>query len=327
MTDTDYAIQLKLMRSLLHLKTIHRRIRRYLESSGNGIVNDFTSVPGYLIIRARTRRPPPSSLTVEIGEFLYNTRAALDYTACELARYNRESIDEQVEYPIFLDRSDFRNPASQELTRGVKRRIGKLAAVHQAIIERQQPFNRSDGAADDDPLWLLYVLSNHDRHQFIHLVSTITSESFHDFSPPEAAARFEQISVSYGAFENRAEVARFRIKDGAALDVNVESRVRFNVAFDEMGPGGGRVVTQTLGAIGVRVGEIIKDFNWATLVGERTASTPRPRGAPPLADFKPPGGKANPTPAPLTPPHPPDSLPAPPRRAPGPEEPPDAQPA
>jgi hypothetical protein len=265
MTETDYAIQQKMMRSLLHLKAIHRRVDRYLKSDANRAVNDFKSEPGYLIVRARTRRPPPPSLNVEIGEYLYNARASLDYTACELARYNKEAIDQYVEYPIFLKRDDFWNPNTGQYQIGVERRIRKLAPQHRAIIEGQQPFERGDGAPEDDPLWLLYCLSNHDRHQFIHLVSTVTRESFHNFSPPEAAQRFQQVDVRYGAFKDNAEVARFRILPGPAIDVQVETQVRFDVAFDEEGPGAGRPVVNTLGAIGVRAGEIIRDFNWATL--------------------------------------------------------------
>ena len=265
MTATDYAIAWKLKRSILHLKALQRTIERFLGSKANGIIHDFQSEPGYLIVKAFSRRKPPFSCSLLIGDVLYHQRASLDYTVCELARYNKQVVDDRIEYPIFVNRDDFRNPVSGNLTPAIQKRIGLLAPQHQAIIESQQPFQGRYGDPEDDPLAILYRLSNFDRHQFLHLTSIITKTSFHDFSPPEAATRFEQVSVSYGAFKNEAEVARFRVIAGRELDVDLHSNVQFDVAFDEEGPGAGRPVLHTLGAIGVRVGEIIGDFNWSTL--------------------------------------------------------------
>ncbi len=260
MTDTDYAIAYKLTRAGKHLKALHRTIQRFLNGKANGVVNDYTSEPGYLIVKAFARREPPPSCSGLIGETLYHDRAALDYMACDLARYNGQVVDRNVEFPIFLRREDFRNSASGNLTDAVTKRMGLLRADHQAVIEDEQPFQRKHGDPEDDPLWLLYRLSNFDRHQFIHVTSVITNTSFHSFTPPEAAARFEQVSVSYGAFESEAEVARFRILDGPKLDVHVQSDVRFSIAFSDEGPGAGRPVLQVLGGIGVRVAEIMQRF-------------------------------------------------------------------
>lgn len=260
MTATDYAIAYKLRRAATHLKTLHRTIKRFLESDANGIVNDLTSEPGYLIVKGVSRRPPPRSCSGLIGEILYHQRASLDYMACDLARYNDQMVDEHVEFPIFKDPNKFRNPVSGKLTDAIVSRIGLLRAVHQGVIEDEQPFQDRHGKPEDDPLWLLYRLSNFDRHQFIHLTSVVTKESFHDFTPREAAARFQQVSVSYGEFEDQTEIARFRILDGPEQDIHVQSNVRFDVAFGNDESGGGRSVVSTLGDIGVRIGEIIQRF-------------------------------------------------------------------
>lgn len=265
MTATDYAIGQKITRSGLHLRTIERRIKRYLGSNAIGVVNDFESDPGHLIVRARMRRPPPPSLNVEIGEFLYNARATLDYTACELARYNGKTVDDHVEYPIFRQKEDFRNPASGKLTRALRNRIGLLAEPHQIIIERQQPSRGKHGGSESDPLWLLYRLSNFDRHQFLHLVANVTRESSHDFTPSDASVRFLQVAATYGAFGDSDEIARFRVLPGESRDVRVESQVRFDIAFDEDGPAAGLPVINTLASIAVRVAEIVRDFNWSAL--------------------------------------------------------------
>jgi len=260
MTETDYAIAYKVNRAGKHLKELHRTVKRFLAGNTNSVVNDDTSAPGYLIVKATSRGAPPPSCSGLIGETLYHQRAALDYMACDLARYNGQVVDEHVEFPIFIKPDRFRNPVTGKLTPAVDKRMGLLRSDHQKVIEEEQPFRELYGKPEDDPLWLLYCLSNFDRHQFIHVTSIITNTSFHSFAPPETAARFEEVSVSYGAFESEAEVARFRILDGPELNVHVESNVRFDVAFSEEGPGGGRQVIKTLADIQLRIAGIMKRF-------------------------------------------------------------------
>lgn len=258
MTDTELAVAYKLRRGMRQLKTLERRIKRYLNGKANGIVNDFASEPGNLVVRAFSRRKPPPTCSALIGEYLYHTRAALDYMACELVRRNDKIVDKLVEWPIFCDRDDFRNPVSGQFTPAVKKRIGLIASKYQAIIEDEQPFQRRHGQPEDDPLAILYELSNYDRHQFIHLTSVVTNASFHDFVPREATARLQQVSVTYGAFKNNTEIARFHILPGPELDVHVQSEVRFDVAFGDGGPRAGQPLLSTLGGIGVRVAEILR---------------------------------------------------------------------
>jgi hypothetical protein len=261
MTATDYPISYKFNRANKHLNELHRTIVRFLGGRANGVVHDYKSEPGYLIVRAYSRKKPPPSCSGLIGEVLYHYRAALDYFACELARHNKQVVDDNVEFPIFIERDKFRNPVTGKLTPGIVKRIGKLRDDHQALIEEEQPFQGRHGKPEDDPLWLLYRLSNFDRHQFIHLTSVVVNASVQNFTPTEAAARFEQVSVRYGAFEREAEVARFRILPvPTALEVNVDSNVRFDVSFDDKGPGAGRPVLSTLGGIGVRAGELVQRF-------------------------------------------------------------------
>ena len=258
MIDTDLAIAYKLNRGGQHLNTLYRRIKRFLNSKANRIVNDFASEPGYLVVKGRSERGPPPTCSALIGEYLYHARAALDYMACELARRNNKVVDKHVEWPIFCERDAFRNPTSGQFTRAVKNRIGLIATKYQAIIEDEQPFEGRYGQPEDDPLAILYELSNYDRHQFIHLTSIVTNASTHDFTPREAAARFQQVSVKYGAFENNTEIARFRILPGPELNVRVNTNVRFDVAFGDGGPQAGESVLSTLGGITVRTGDIMQ---------------------------------------------------------------------
>jgi hypothetical protein len=257
MTDTDFAIVSKLNRAMRYMHELDRTIRDYLKSDAHEVINDFQSDPGFLIVKVKTHRPPPPRCSLLIGDFLYNTRASLDYMACELARINGQPVDEHVEFPIFKNRDAFWHPKTGKYTPGAMRRLGMLHAVHQAVIEAEQPFTKWKGKEEEDPLWLLYVLSNYDRHQFIHLTTAQTNASFYDFTPRVGALQFKQVNVNYGPIDREAEVARFKILSGSENYVHVSSQVRFDVAFSKDGPCAGYQVLKTLAAIGVRVGEIL----------------------------------------------------------------------
>ena len=258
MTDTEFAITYRLNRGSRHLNTLYRRIRRFLDSKAYRVVNDMTSDPGYLVVKGRVRRGPPPTCSALIGEYLYHERAALNYMACELVRRNNGIVDSKVEWPIFMRRDKFRNPATGKFTAAIESRIGKIASKYYAIIEDEQPFQGRYGQPEDDPLAIIYELSNYDRHQFIHLTTIVTNASTHNFTPREAAARFQQVSVKYGTFENDTEIARFRILDGPELQVHVGTNVRFDVAFGDGGPRAGEGVVTTLGEIGGRVGKVMQ---------------------------------------------------------------------
>lgn len=258
MTDTDYATAQKLNRASTHLKELHRTVNRFLGSKANGVENDFTSEEGYLIVRAFSRRKVPGSCPGLIGDFLYNERAALDYWACELVRVNGGEVGEKTNFPIFIEQAKFRDPGNKQLRRVIKEKVGQAHWKHLEVIEEEQPFQGVHGVPEDDPLWLLYLLSNHDRHQFAALTSVVTNAGSQKFTPRQAGERFQLVSATDGEVEREREVARYRIVDGPAMSAHVHSDLIFDIAFGPGGPCAGRPVVSTLAGIAVRAGELIE---------------------------------------------------------------------
>jgi len=251
----DY-LGVKLVAAYNHLEQIRKEHTALIESDDCAVIPDLNARLGYLSVKVNCRRPPSPEWSVHAGEALYQFRSTLDHLACLLAEKNGQAVDDVTEFPIFLKRSDYRN-ADGTLTKGVRRRIGKLSPEDQAAIEGAQPFNRSDGSPETDPLWLLYRLSNYDRHQFFHLVEHAVSTGYAEFSPAWFSRHVTQISANFGPFEGETEVAHYTIAyDGPQLAVQVNSRVTFEIAFGQPGPAAGLSVIGTLRDIGIRVAEI-----------------------------------------------------------------------
>ena len=85
-----------------------------------------------------------------------------------------------------------------------------------------------------------------------------SNESAIEFVPPSLSQRFRLISKSYGPLEGETEIARYAVLKGEAADVQVDTKVRFDISFSKSGPGAGRPLVFTLGDIAVRVGELIQ---------------------------------------------------------------------
>ena len=104
-----------------------------------------------------------------LGSFLDHSRAALNYSAYQLARYAisqdpslRDQITpEAVEFPIFNDPQAFRQ----------KNKVKKLPQEHRDAIEAVQPY---DGRYPG--LWMLHELAREYRHRVIHPAAILPAE-------------------------------------------------------------------------------------------------------------------------------------------------------
>ena len=176
MADPFDGIEAKLDRCLSTTREIKEATVSFLSGDANGVINDFKSDPGYLIVKAFSKSDTPPLISVLIGEALYHLRSVLDHLACDLTELNKKPVDSHTEFPIFDKGDAFRNPMTGQLTRAITQRIGGVHPAKQAIIEGEQPFERFKANPHDDPLWTLYELSNFDRHQALHATSAFERE-------------------------------------------------------------------------------------------------------------------------------------------------------
>lgn len=171
MIDRTNWLGAKLATGYKHVELINREFSALVESEDCGVIPDLNAKHGYLSVKVYFRRPISPEWSIHAGEALYQFRSSLDYLACWLAEKNGQTVENDTEFPIFLRKEHFWRDASG-YSDAIKKRFGKLALKDQAAIEREQPFHRKDGPPEFDPVWLLYRLSNYDRHQSIHLIST-----------------------------------------------------------------------------------------------------------------------------------------------------------
>lgn len=238
----------KLVRAGQHADELGKRKTAFLEAAPTTITADSSSFPGFLIQTVQIPASIPDlEWAVLIGDALHNERCALDYLAHELVLLNGGTPDNNTAFPIF----EASNPGRlARMTQG-------LDPSHVALIEAQQPYQGLYGNPEDDPLLLLRDLSNRDKHRSLRFAYVSVEPAAYSVRPPGALAL---VSTNPRPLEDGSEVRRFRILDPALTEVLIEDEVILDIAFEPGPPGQRRRIVPALGDIGLRVAEIVAQF-------------------------------------------------------------------
>ena len=159
-----HSVDAKLDRAHEHLDIIDREIENFIKGTRHTFVpktNPHTN-EAWIVWWMDEPSHPPLSISVEIGEFLYNLRSALDNLVCALVRNQKNDASCSGNgFPIHINCDTFDAEAPRSL-KGVP-------PPSRTLIQELQPYSRGDQAADIDPLNILNTLRNRDTHRALHL--------------------------------------------------------------------------------------------------------------------------------------------------------------
>lgn len=163
--------------------------------------------------------PPRLELSILVGEFAYNLRAALDYLVHQLARLDGASARHRY-FPIERDPKQW-----------AKRRDSSLAGIkdeHVEIVLRHQPFRGYKW------LSLLRAINNPDKHQSLTVVASEFTTALTIVSDHLVPASDHQ-----GFFEvvNEGQAVRFLLLDSIDLETTLHALLfRTASLLDEFRP-------------------------------------------------------------------------------------------
>jgi len=186
---------------------------------------------------------PPLTISIEIGEFLYNLRSALDNLVCALVRNEKNTYAASCSgngFPILTDCDKF----DAEAPRSLK----NVPPAARTLIQGLQPYSRGTDAAEVDPLNILNVLRNRDTHRALHLglaynrnTQFIISDSF----TGRVIAHVALPETVYPAYDPQTIQLPITAKEMPAA-VDVARSTSGGVRFREDGPWGDRSVQEVL---------------------------------------------------------------------------------
>jgi hypothetical protein len=236
----------KVFRSIEHLKTLDQQITAFLDSEPYELVSTFDAQERTYTYRVEKRRDIPLSIPILTGEVLGQLRSALDHLTWQLALLNGPTPSESTEFPIFKDGLSYK--------RGRTRKIGSLGPSAQSIIDSLQPY--LGATPEDDMLWVLHRLANDDKHRLPHLVAVAPT----GIATGDRRGRDMAIEIRVGPFDEQTIIGRVIFLNPAEKDMEVQTDIRFDIAFPVDSAANGRLIRPELVNFGKRVEEIVRKF-------------------------------------------------------------------
>ena len=178
--------------------------------------------------------------SIIVGEIAYHLRSALDNLICALVRIDLpESSCAGRSFPIFVDADEFDAKAAESL-KGVP-------GEARTIIRSLQPFARGAGVRSD-PLHILNVLSNRDKHRAMRLAAGYSARALflisHHTGKPLLSFRMPNAHFTAGPHIIELPLTVETVTPYA----NVKAMGKNQVAFLDPGPWGDRPVDEVLTA-------------------------------------------------------------------------------
>jgi hypothetical protein len=260
----------KRLRARQHFDALHDAINGFLTTHPFHLFTEFDPTTVRYLVKARVQEEPPFSISILVGDCLYNFRSALDHLAWQLVVFNGNQPSSRTEFPIFLKQERFiardgkGNPSRGS---GLDKMSGMATGV-QSILEVAQPYNWNGGPADLHPLWLLHELSNEDKHRSLVVVGATMQEMVsiraHDQLGREVSLTTK---IDPQTFSDGVEVGYI---DAVSMDpliskipvseVQLVMMPKFNLAFSPDGPGRGLLVAATIVDIANTISKIATDL-------------------------------------------------------------------
>lgn len=215
---------------------------------------------GTSVLIGRFKDAPKNDLALELGEFFYQLRAALDgliFTAAEiLSAPERPAHENRLEFPIYDSHARFENcpvwngPFPQEL---------------KDWLQTVQPYNAT---VPTDPntaeyrrmLKLLHDCARKDRHRRLHIIGTIPVETRIAFNPPIPDAQVQFLNPNM--LEGEAELVKLRIseKDWTTPNIYFNANITLNISIAEMPGLTGAELSREFEGLANMVSLITNDF-------------------------------------------------------------------
>jgi hypothetical protein len=255
---------LKFHRAGKHLDDLDLSLKKWVHDGHhtNWLEPDPTA-EDYLFIKASADEIPPNPFSLLIGDAVQNFRSSLEHLAFALTSAHTDPVPDQMardsQFPIIGD-EDRKGTAGQgpAMFESQRKCIVGMHPEAQAVIQRLQPYHRGKDFKDD-PLWILSVLSNIDKHRVLHLVTgyphVFTFDPFRSEFPRLVYRNAKAVSfeLTGAKVERDTLVGRIRIERDPQPKMDVEIHIAPSIAFAE-GPTVHDDVLDTLREIRTHIG-------------------------------------------------------------------------
>lgn len=239
--DPRPSLALRLERADLHLAAINAKRHRWLSDGEDGcIVGEFNAQTGEYIFRLHGK-PPPDEFGILVGDFAHSLRSALDNAVWALVLHRTGSAGSSLTQFTIADTKNYWQQRYRSQLRGLRK-------TDRAIIREAQPYRRSDGRFELDPLSRLNWLNIRDKHHVLHAsyvenapVSMVPAPETVPFWPVPApgheggTGELVNVTLNGGPFDSNDAVVAVAVLVGARSDLkmHMQGTLPVDVAFGD----------------------------------------------------------------------------------------------
>lgn len=204
---------------------------------------------------AALRKPIDPDWSLRAGEAVQNLRSSLDHAIYASAK----RPNSRTQFPIFTDECEFKVLG--------RKNIERVPEAKWAFIESAQPYKRTKSEPQWDPLELLRVLSNRDKHRSLATVAAAVRQEWVGI-PDGTEVAWKRYATNTVVGEAETEISVFVATYAAeAEQVDVQPGFAFGVLLESMD-------IAILKTIALRTFEVLIEFE--------TGTAPNPFGYPVL---------------------------------------------
>jgi hypothetical protein len=174
MSDLLQDYKLKRRRAMQHFHALRESVDRFTNIERKPIPGNFDRDASKYFFDVPLESIDPD-WTLLLGDFAYDTRASLDYLITALIRSTGKQEHERSEFPIYsIDRIGWQD-IDEWWEKGcggkLKGQLQDTPSGTKAALKPLQPFYRVPASNPwQHPLWVLYLLSNRDKHRRLNLL-------------------------------------------------------------------------------------------------------------------------------------------------------------
>ncbi len=230
--------RLRYERAREHLAHIKAEVEAIYEGFARVAAGEHPETRRYTVVFPELQQPPPT-LSVRVGEMIYNLRACLDYVVFEFARHDSGERQEGTQFPIEDEEEFFLKTRRPTYLKGI-------SDEHVALIEEYQPYKGCNWTG------LLRGLSNPDKHRELHLLLAQLDDNI-EIATGHSGTREDLDRINQFGPETEVQGLSFWV--GRSRHVDVQLQLTASVTLPE-----GRPVVETLEDLQVETETLVQRF-------------------------------------------------------------------
>lgn len=239
----------RLNRAVSHYNAAYAELVKFVQPDAHEVIVEIDESGTRSIAKTRLPGPPENEVALELGEFFYQLRAALDSLIYQTSIYS-EGVDppsnkNRVEFPICIDKEKFNsNPVNSSPFPHELR--DWIFSIQPYVTRNIHNPNHKLGHY----LEILHDCARIDRHRRLHLVGTASFDVGVEFETSPEITISEIERVDGNVLESEAIFLTFRIegmRPGKEYKIRLKSSFELHITIENLPvPAGGNMGNELL---------------------------------------------------------------------------------